>query len=1386
MIKGVEILINSKGGKIEIKPDFNSVVDGDIMTRGGKFYAVWDAENNIWSTNEFRLISIVDAELWERAKQFTPPYVVKTMSSYSSGILAEFRRYSRDTPNNYKQLDNKVTFSDQEVKREDYVSKRLPYSLQDGDCSSYRKIMTTLYEPEERQKIEWAIGSIFTGDSINIQKFLVLYGEGGKGKSTVLHIIEQLFDGYWCAFDAKSIGSSNNRFSLEPFKNNPLVAIQHDGDLSRIEDNSKLNSIVSNEEMVIDEKGKSLYSSRINAMCFMGTNKPVKITDAKSGIIRRLIDVRPSGRLLDPEEYFDLTEKIQFELGAIAKHCIEVYKKLGKNYYMAYKPLDMMFKTDPFYNFVENCYDEFSKNDGVSLKVAWEMYKNYCEDASLEFKMPMYKFREELKNYFREFKTVTRIDGKQVRSYFQGFEFERFKMAELSTKDSVAFKESKVGWIEFKKQHSLFDQAFGILPAQLADSNGNPRFKWANVKTMLSSIDTSQLHWVKVPENLICIDFDIKDETGEKSLELNLEAANKFPKTYAELSQSGKAIHLYYYWDGDVSKLSHVYKNDIEIKVYTGNASLRRKLTLCNDIVIARLNSGLPLKGEKKVINREAFKSETAIRALIERNLNKEIHAYTAPSVDFIYKILEQAYEQYDLSYDVRDMKQDVLVFAMKSHHQSDKCLKLVSKMHFVSKDIEENEKKSLELIEEGPNHYNVSDPITFFDVEVFPNLFIVVYKTVGMAPVAMINPTAIDIEQLLKMKLVGFNCRDYDNHILYARLIGYDNYNLYLLSQNIISGAPNSKFGQAYNLSYTDVYDFCSKKQSLKKWEIELDLHHQECPYKWDQDVPEDKWDEVASYCTNDVLATEAVFNANQGDFIAREILADLTGMTVNDKTNNLTARLIFGKEKNPKLYYTDLATGEQFDGNNVSLGIKDVGFPGYEYKKLEDGKYHNMYRGVDLGRGGYTDGIPGMYYSIGLLDVESLHPHSMIAMNLFGEHTKKFKELLDTRMFIKHKDYESAKKLFDGKLVQYLDDPSKAKALSKALKIAINSVYGLTSASFDNPFRDKRNVNNIVALRGALFMKTLQDELTNRGFTVAHLKVDSVKIPHITKEAIDFCMDFAAKYGYRFEHEATYERMCLVNDAVYIAKYLDNDTCKKMHGYIPSANAEHFENETQPWTATAAQFQHPYVFKYLFSKEEIKFKDMCETKSVKTAMYLDLNEKLPQMSEMDRKEYEAIIKLEKEKDPDKAGKLRERLFKKYGYRDNGDLKNRFDDLTIIENKSHNYVFVGKTGLFCPIKPGYGGGLLMRESDNGFTSVGGTKDYRWLESERVLDAKLQDAIDLNYFRKLVDDAVDNISNYGDFYEFAEGQSKSNENETKKIDLSEPIVFDITSDELPF
>lgn len=1164
-----------KSGVIEVYPKFIIKKSSDLMIRGGDFYAIWVEERGLWSTDEQDALQLIDLELDRYANEHQHKYegglVVLHMWDAESGLIDTWHKYcQKQMRDNYYMLDENLIFSNTEVKKKDYASKRLPYPLEPGETPAWDKLLSTLYSEEERRKIEWAIGSIVTGDSKKIQKFMVLYGAAGTGKSTVLNIIQQLFEGYYSVFDAKALGSSNSQFALEAFKTNPLVAIQHDGDLSRIEDNTRLNSLVSHEMMTINEKFKSTYANRFKCFLFMGTNKPVKITDAKSGLIRRLIDVSPSGEKLSLKEYRTATKQVSFELGAIACHCRDVYLE-DPSYYDGYIPVTMLGASNDFYNFVMDSFYIFKRDDSTTMKAAWEMYKTYNEEAKVAYPLSQRAFKEELKNYFREYtEKVSAEDGSRLRSYYKGFRTEKFEDQIISEPEEP----KPVTTIQFDQTESIFDQECADCLAQYATKKETPSNKWDEVTTRLKDLDTKKIHYVKLPENHIVIDFDIPGPDGEKSFERNLEAASKWPATYAELSKSGKGIHLHYIYTGDVSKLSRIYEEHVEVKVFTGKSSLRRKLTKCNGLPIATISSGLPMKGEKKVINFEGVKSEQALRTFIKRNLNKEYHAATKPSVDFIYKGLEDAYNS-GLNYDVTDMRNGVLAFAAGSTHQADYCIKLVNKMRFKS--------------DEASAHVsNDEQPLVFYDVEVFPNLFLVNWKVQGEGKpvVRMINPTSEEIEDLMRYRLVGFNCRRYDNHILYGRLIGYDNLQLYNLSQKIISGSRDAFFGEAYNVSYTDVYDFAAKKQSLKKWEIELGIHHQELGLPWDQPVPEERWTEVAEYCDNDVLATEAVFDHLKGDWTARQILAEVAGLTVNDTTNTLTTRIIFGEEKKPALVYTDLATGQASDPAYQRTDILTA-FPGYEFI---DGK--NMYRGDDVGKGGYVYAEPGMYWNVALLDVASMHPNSAIAMNVFGKYTQHFKDILDTRIAIKHKDYETARKLFGGKLAPYLNDESTAKDLAQALKIAINSVYGLTSANFDNPFRDIRNKNNIVALRGALFMRTLQDEVKARGFTVAHIKTDSIKIPNATPEIIQFVMDFGKQYGYTFEHEATYDRMCLVNNAVYIAKYKDGD-----------------------WTATGTQFAVPYVFKTLFSKEPIGFSDLCETKQVaKGALYLDMNESLPE----------------------------------------------------------------------------------------------------------------------------------------------------------------------------
>lgn len=1323
---------STKRGVIEIYPKFIIKKSNDLMIRGGDFYAIWLEDRRLWSTDEQDALQLIDHLLDEYAKEhrqkFDSDVKVLHMWDSESGMIDAWHRYvQKHLRDSFHTLDEKLIFSNTQVSKNDYASKKLPYPLEYGDISAYEQIIGTLYSEEERRKIEWAIGAVVSGDSRHIQKFMVLYGSAGTGKSTILNIIQMLFEGYYSVFDAKALGSSSNSFALEAFKANPLVAIQHDGDLSHIEDNTRLNSLVSHELMTVNEKFKSTYSNQFKCFLFMGTNKPVRITDAKSGLIRRLIDVSPSGNKLSYAEYNSAMKKIEFELGAIASHCRDVYLE-NKNLYDNYIPTAMLGASNDFYNFVIDNYYIFEKDNSTTLKSAWAMYKDYCEDAKVAYPMSQRAFKEELKNYFYEFEERHAMDdNSRVRNYYYGFRKEKFEPSEDEPEPLV----SQPRLIDFNSTESVFDREYADCPAQYGSDAETPRKKWADVKTKLSELDTGKLHYVKVPENHIVIDFDIPDENGNKSLEKNLAEASKFPPTYAELSKSGQGIHLHYIYSGDVSKLSRIYGEHIEIKVFTGGSSLRRKLSKCNDLPVNVISSGLPLKGDK-MINFDGIKSEAALRTQIMRNLNKEIHAATKPSIDFIYKILDDAYNS-ELHYDVSDMRNAIIAFAANSTHQADYCLKLVNKMKFKSE-------------EQSENFDADSGKIIFYDIEIFPNLFIVCWKLEDKPVVRMINPKPAEIEALMRFKLVGFNCRKYDNHIMYAALMGYTNEQLYKLSQKIISGAPDCFFGEAYNMSYTDIYDFASagNKKSLKKLEIEMGIHHQELGLPWDKPVPEKLWVKVAEYCDNDVIATEAAFNYLKADWTARCILADLAEMTVNDTTNSLTTRIIFGRNRKPQseFHYRNLAEpvkeldpevfdflkeacpemmAEKHGAADIPFNAEDSYLPYFWGYKYEFGK--STYRDEEVGEGGYVYAEPGIYLDVALLDIASMHPHSLIAECLFGvKFTTAFRDIVEGRVSIKHEAWDIVDNMLDGKLRPYIrkviNGEMTSDELANALKTAINSVYGLTSAKFENSFKDPRNVDNIVAKRGALFMIDLKHEVQARGFTVVHIKTDSIKIANATPEIIQFVYDFGLRYGYTFEHEATYDRICLVNDAVYIAKYATVERCCELYGeeYVNRSKDNVKKNKKKPgkWTATGTQFQVPYVFKTLFSKEDVEFEDMCETKSVQTALYLDMNESLP------------------------------------------------------ENE-HDYHFVGRVGQFCPMKPGTGGGLLLRETINsktgehGYASATGAKGYRWMESEMVRTLGKDADIDRTYYDKLVSDATDSINQYGDFEWFVSDDTSDEE-----------------------
>nr|DAE05269.1 MAG TPA: DNA polymerase [Siphoviridae sp. ctWKa2] len=1164
---------NNRTVDYEVSPDFIFGDAKDLVVKGSKFYAYWNG--SFWDTKQKNLFYDIDSLLWRKARELEDgrPGLridVKEIRKASAGKFRLFADFCKACEASDISFNQKVLFADHKMQRRDYATTQLTYSPQEGEATAFKELIGTLYLPKELDKILWFMGALFTNKMYKIEKFMYLYGSKGSGKGTVLKIFRMLFEDYCGTIDLKLLTSAD-QFATGQIQEVPLL-IDEDTDISHIYNDTPLLKLTSHETISVNKKFKEPYDVKFIGLLITASNQRYKVRNVDSGITRRAIVVNPSGQKVSHTRYNQLMSQIKYELPYIAHMAISRFEELGFDYYDDYFDVDMAEQTDHIFDFIRS--NAIHMQNGITLKQISELYREYLEDMG--WKTDGYKatIKREALRYFDTMLKDSHVDGTRVNNYFKGFRW------------NIAFPEGVVGttkaddtvvpdnWLEFDHHNEVFNKLAAEYPAQPALRNGNPSEKWDNVVTKLSDIQTNKLHWVKVPLNHVILDFDLKDENGNKNLELNKEAASKFPPTYAEVSKSGQGIHLHYIYDGNVNELDNLVEKNIEIKVYRGKSSLRRIDKASNNLQLSHISSGLPLKEKKDREMYDQIKeityTEKTLRNFVKRQLGmiegkEPSHPNTKPTIDFIAHEIQKAADM-GLEYDITDLRHAVFMRAIRSTNNKDYCLAVFQQIPWST--MRDDEGKTEAKLTNFTKIYP-KEELVFFDIEVYPNLFVVVWKKYHEDEFTRwINPTPDQIEYLMTFPLVGFNNRRYDNHILYARLLGSNNMELFTQSHRIINekNAKSGMYAAAYELSYTDIYEYSQKKQSLKRWEVDLGIKHVEMEIPWDKPVPDELIDTVVEYCVNDVDATEKLFDAIYADYVAREILATIAKGSMNATNNQLTAKFIFGDDPRPqdKFNYVKLASI----------------FPGYEYKF---GK--STYRGFETGEGGFVYAEPGVYENIALEDVESMHPNSLVNMNYFGPYTQRYADLLKVRVLLKHNKINEVKQMFDGVLAPFLDNPEYLKPLVTALKIVINSVYGMTSAKFDNKFKHPDNIDNIVAKRGALFMVDLKFAVEEQGYKVCHIKTDSVKVPNADEKIIKFIEDFGARpeYNYKFVHEHTYKRMALINNAVYIAQ-LEDDS----------------------WSPVGAEYANTYLLKRVWTKEELVDRDFFITKQSKGHIYL------------------------------------------------------------------------------------------------------------------------------------------------------------------------------------
>lgn len=1191
----IEKTVDPRNGTVVLSPEYNALSEDGVSK--GKLAMFWDGAK--WvdiSDSHSKLIKAISQSLMDEAKKYVEQgdQVQIKSPQFKEREQDKLNKFVRNFQHNKGiQFDTKVIFDDQPITRSMYATTQLDYHPQDIPTPYFDKAMDLWYG-DYVEEILWFTGAAITGKSLKNQKMLFIRGVPGTGKSTYLDILEALLGDYARPINLQTFTDKSSDFGKEQFKNAPVL-IDRDADIRSMSDKITFNKLLSHEMFSINPKGKSHYDDKFTGVIFAASNYDVQMGNTdKDGTARRLAIVYSSGKTMPSNEYDEaLSHIMNEEIPGIAYKAIQTFNKLGERWSQNLTvDNDMYYKTNLQYQFIRDAYVDGLIGEKVTLTKVSELYKEFLEENNLETRNYRNRIKESMLGFYK-FAERDRVNGKSQRNVF--YEPDVAKILGVNKqnerdipKESDNKSQDRIR-PEFISEFNYFEHS--TFPGQETNDKGNPKFPWDKVVTTAADINQRELHYIRAPKELIRIDFDAD------TLDENIKLAEGYPETYGEISKSGKGIHLWYFYDGDdVETLVRHISPEVEIKINTGKAGVRRKFTHSNGVeqIATMRPSDLSHKETSMLKDTEnMFHNEQTLRAQIQKSLRKENTGSTITEVQFIKHLLDEAISS-GKDFDVKDLRQQVLTFATRSRHQADKALQIFAKMEFSSK--EEEEQRAWNDQHQG--FVDIPDKeLVFFDIESIPDLFMVSYTEYDTGkPVTLIeyeplnmHITREQIDKLLARPLVGFNNLRYDNHIMYGAHLGKDAEKLYYQSKHLVTHGDNSgTYNAAYQLAYTDLYDLIPDKQSLKKWEIEMGMKHNELDVDWNATaqenadrlgVPVEQFIEtMAEYNRDDVLASNELFHYRYADYEARKMLAELTNMPVSSTTNTLSAQFIFGNDNRPqdKLVYTDLREK----------------FPGYTYEyDPKTKKIVNEYRGFDPSNGGFVYTNPGVHKNVVELDVSSMHPHSAIALGYFGPYASRFEELVAVVGLLKHPTDENlaqVKQMLGGALAPYIKEGTNYKGLRYSLKIVINATYGMSSAKFDNKFRSPKNVDNIIAKRGALYMIDLKYHIESLGYTVVHIKTDSIKVSNADETIINDIQEFARSYGYEMEIAGMYDRMVLIDKAQLIGHNKGED-----------------ENS---WHAIGAEFAQPFVYKTLFDKSEPLYeKDYLITKTTKAGpMYL------------------------------------------------------------------------------------------------------------------------------------------------------------------------------------
>jgi phage DNA polymerase len=414
-----------------------------------------------------------------------------------------------------------------------------------------------------------------------------------------------------------------------------------------------------------------------------------------------------------------------------------------------------------------------------------------------------------------------------------------------------------------------------------------------------------------------------------------------------------------------------------------------------------------------------------------------------------------------------------------------------------------------------------------FYDFEVFKYDWLAVFINEKDERLIVWNDPAI-LKQILEKFdcIVGFNNYNYDDLILTAIMNKYNNYEVWKLSNAIVTGGniPSDVRTTARKLPTLDVKQELPPNLSLKEIEANLGMDIVETPvsFNLDRELTGEELETVIKYCIHDVETTKKVFSLRKDYFeskfdICKEF--NLDKLDIKKTRANLASKVLkCSKDRLPdgvlenadrlNITIVDELRTENIPNEilNFYKNIRQRFKDGESFEKLEKEKLVYSLCGVEhtFAFGGLHGARENYIYEGNMLnvDVGSYYPSMMINFGFISrasEHPDLYKNLYATRM-----EYKAKK---DNKQQIY--------------KILLNSTFGALKSEFNDLF-DPVMSNNI-CVNGQLILTDLIMNL--RPYTeLVQSNTDGILIKYKEKDLDtinEICKEWELNYGLTLDYE-------------------------------------------------------------------------------------------------------------------------------------------------------------------------------------------------------------------------------------------------------------------------